>query len=159
MNHFPIYGPLAVEGRERGGEKKISLTRRNIYVLLKDVLTGWQRYRQGLPALLSSLPRDLPGHWSSPQPGCLSPFQPFSNLILIYHQPKGEKGRFQRRGGVGREQPPKEPTKPKPISFQVITNWKSQFLCPDGRGKRAQQHHQLPSTLPGNFGGGLCIKL
>ncbi|XP_039581764.1 atherin-like [Passer montanus] len=42
---------------------------------------------------------------------------------------------------------------------KVITNWESQILCPDGRGKRAQQQHQLLSTLPGNFEGGLCIKI
>lgn len=120
MNRFAIYGPLTVGGREK---KKISLTRRNIYVLLKDVRTDWQRSRQGLPVLLRSLPSDLPGHWSSLQPGCLSPFQPFSSLISTYHQPKGEKGRFQ-----GREKNPNQP-----MYFQVITNWKSQFLCPDGR--------------------------
>lgn len=55
MNHFPIYGPLTVEGGE------ISLTRRNIYVVLRDVLTGWQRCRRGLPAPLSA-PGDRPAH-------------------------------------------------------------------------------------------------
>jgi len=55
MNHFPIYGPLTVEGGE------ISLTRRNIYVVLRDVLTGWQRCRQGLPAPCSA-PGDRPAH-------------------------------------------------------------------------------------------------
>lgn len=47
----------------------------------------------------------------------------------------------------------------KNIYFQVITNWEIQILCPDRRGKRAQQQHQLLSTLPGNFEGGLCIKI
>lgn len=109
MNHFPIYGPLTVQGRW-GGRREISFTRRNIYVLLKDVLIDWQRYRQGLPGLLSSLPSDLPGHWSSLQPGCLFPFQPFSSLISTHHQPKGKKGRVQGRRGKKSEKNKKEQT-------------------------------------------------
>lgn len=136
MNRFPIYGPLTVDGR-RGG---ISLAERNIYVLLKDVLMGWQRYRQELPGL-SSLLSDLPGHWSSLDAcSCSSYFL----LNLNVSRPRARRGKT--KGGKN-QQTPRFPG----------DNWLEKPIPLPGReGKQAQQ---LLSTLPGNFEGVLCIKI
>lgn len=119
MNHFPIYGPLAVEGRSGGGGE-ISLTRRNIYVLLKDVLMDWQRYRQGLPALLSSPLGDLSGHWSSLAAWMPGPVSAIFQLNLNVSSAQGREGAIPREEG-GDKRGKKKKIKPNPTQTPCIS--------------------------------------
>lgn len=146
MNHFSIYGPLTVEGM---GGKKISLTR-NIYVLLKDVLIGWQRYSRGcqLSSALLSVTSQATGPAGSLDVCPRSSRFPASSRQIT--SPRAKRGDSNERA---------KNEFLKTMYFQVITNWESRILCPDRRGKRAQQQHPVLSTLPGNFEGGLCIKI